>query len=193
MTRAGDGGESARAGPADMGETALWSCGTLGKVHGLHGELYLNLAPRGLDYLDLGTRFYVAPSSSAGGDADRLVPCVVTRAGGTDRRPLVRLDLASTREQAAAVQGAELFAAGGDLDLLPHYRVGDLVGLKVETVSGRLLGEVADVVESPAHEVLDIRTPEGGSQLVPLVDELVTLEGDVLRVVDGLLDDPDES
>ncbi len=92
-----------------------------------------------------------------------------------------------------AIQGAELLAAGGDLDRLPHYRVGDLVGLRVETASGRVLGEVADVVESPAHELLDIRTPGGGSQLVPLVDELVTLDDGVLRVVDGLLDDPDEA
>ena len=89
----------------------------------------------------------------------------------------------------------ELFAAGEALDDLPHYRVGDLIGLRVETASGRHLGEVADVVESPAHEILDIRTPDGGSQLVPLVDELVSVdhEAGLLRVVDGLLDEPGQA
>ena len=67
-----------------------------------------------------------------------------------------------------------------------------MLGLRVETVSGSLLGEVADVIESPAHEIVQIRTPDGGSQLVPLVDELVSVdkEAGMLRVVDGLLDEP---
>lgn len=177
-----------------MTETGLWSCGVLGKVHGLHGELYLNLSPDGLERLRRGERFFVAPAGAPAEGAERLLPCAVTRVGGTDQRPLVRLDLAASREAALAIQGAELLAAGGELDQLPHYRVSELLGLPVETVSGRPLGEVADVLESPAHEIVEIRTPDGGSQLVPLVDALVTLdeEAGVLRVVDGLLDESGE-
>jgi 16S rRNA processing protein RimM len=175
------------------GASALWACGVLGKVHGLRGELYLNLAPGGLDRLNRGAEFYLGdrdPHAPEG--AERLVPCAVTRKGGTDQRPLVLLDLAATREAAVALQGRELFAVGGDLDADPHYRVGDLLGLPVETASGRPLGEVSDVLETPAHEVLEVRAPDGASVLVPLVDELVTLDAEsgVLRVVDGLLDEP---
>jgi ribosomal 30S subunit maturation factor RimM len=178
-----------------MGTSGLWSCGILGKAHGLHGELYLNLSPGGLEYLCSGTRFYVAGEELPTGGAERLVPCAVTRVGGTDQRPLVRLDLAPTREAALAVQGAELFAAGEELDRLPHYRVGDLVGLRVETSAGRYVGDVVDVIQAPAHEILDILTPDGGSQLVPLVDELVSVddEAGVLRVRDGLLDEPEDT
>jgi 16S rRNA processing protein RimM len=178
-----------------MSAGGLWACGILGKAHGLRGELYLNLSPGGLEYLRLGTRFFVAaPGRPEDKGAERLVPCAVTRAGGTDRRPLVRLDLAATREEAVAIQGGELFAAGAELDALPHYRVGDLIGLRVETVSGVHLGEVADIVEAPAHEIVEIRAPGGGSRLVPLVEELVSVDEDgVLRVVDGLLDEPDET
>jgi 16S rRNA processing protein RimM len=167
-------------------ESALWSCGVLGKVHGLRGQLYLNLAPGGLDRLELGERFYV---SEEGAGEPR--PCAVTRAGGTDRRPLVLLDLASTREQAIALQGRELLAAGAELDALPHYRVGDLLGRPVRTASGRLVGEVRDVIESPAHEILAVRAPNGADVLIPLVDELLSLEDDGLVVVDGLLDEPE--
>jgi 16S rRNA processing protein RimM len=170
----------------------LWACGILGKVHGLRGELYLNLAPRGLEHLSLGERFYVAREDdqvSQGGD--KLIPCEVVRVGGTDQRPLVRLDLASTRSDAIALQGCELFASGGKLDALPYYKIGALVGLRVETAAGRLLGEVSDVIETPAHEVLEVRTPAGASVLVPLVEELVDVDEDarVARVVDGLLDE----
>jgi 16S rRNA processing protein RimM len=175
---------------------ALWACGILGKVHGLRGELYLNLSPDGLDHLSMGADFYVArPDPVAPEGAERLVPCAVTRAGGTDQRPLVRLDLASTREAAIALQGMELLAAGGELDALPFYRVGDLIGLRVETAAGRLLGEVSDVLEAPAHEILQVRAPDGASLLLPLVEELVSVDAEagVLRVVDGLVEAPAEA
>lgn len=168
-----------------MPDSTLWSCGTLGKVHGLKGELYLNLSPGGLERLELGERFYVA-----GEGAGEPRPCAVTRAGGTDRRPLVLLDLATDRDAAVALQGFELLAAGGELDEQPHYRVGDLLGLPVRTASGRAIGEVRDVLEAPAHEILAVRAPDGADVLIPLVDELLTLDGDALIVVDGLLEEP---
>jgi 16S rRNA processing protein RimM len=158
----------------------------LGKVHGLRGELYLNLAPGGLERLELGERYYVAEEG-----AGEPRPCAVTRVGGTDRRPLVLLDLAATREQAILLQGCELLAAGDELDQQPHYRVGDLLGLSVRTASGRPVGEVRDVLETPAHEILVVQAPDGPDVLIPLVDELLSLEGDALVVVDGLLDEPE--
>lgn len=178
-----------------MSTRGLWACGILGKVHGLRGELYLNLSPEGLEHLRMGADFYVArPDQDAPEGAERLVPCAVTRAGGTAQRPLVRLDLAQTREAAIALQGMELLAAGGELDALPFYRVGDLIGLRVETAAGRLLGEVSDVLEAPAHEILQVRAPDGASLLLPLVEELVSVDAEagVLRVVDGLVDAPAE-
>jgi 16S rRNA processing protein RimM len=172
----------------------LWACGTLGKVHGLCGELYLNVAVDGFDHLSRGSEFFLAyPAGQTPEGAEQLVPCVVTRAGGTVQRPLVRLDLASTREEAIALQGCELLAAGGELDELPQYLVGDLLGLRVETASGRLLGEVEEVLENPAHEILQIRTPAGSELLIPLVEELVEVDGEagVARVVDGLIEEPE--
>jgi len=175
--------------------SGLWACGILGKVHGLRGELYLNLSPEGLEHLRMGADFYVArPDPDAPEGAERLTPCAVTRAGGTAQRPLVRLDLAQTREAAIALQGMELLAAGGELDALPFYRVGDLIGLRVETAAGGLLGEVSDVLEAPAHEILQVRAPDGASLLLPLVEELVSVDAEagVLRVVDGLVEAPAE-
>jgi ribosomal 30S subunit maturation factor RimM len=158
-----------RGAVPDGGDTR-WVCGTLGKVHGLQGELYLNLAPGGLAYLEAGERFFV--NDEKGGEAR---PCAVTRVGGSDRRPLVRLDEAASREAAIALQGLTLLASGGPLEDLPHYRAGDLLGRTArEEGSGVELGEVVDVLSSPAHEILELRPPEGGAAvLVPLVDELV--------------------
>jgi len=173
-----------------MSTPGRWACGILGKAHGLRGQLYLNLAPDGLQRLTLGTSFSIAGKDPAApGGAERVIPCVVERVGGTDQRPLVRLDLAQTREAAIALQGMELLASGAELEALPHYRVGDLLGLRVETASGGLLGEVSDVLEAPVHEILQVKTPDGSPLLLPLVDEVVTVADGVLRVVDGFLED----
>lgn len=164
-----------------------WACGTLGKVHGLRGEMYLNLAPDGLVYLEGGERFFVSDEKGGG---ER--PCAVTRAGGDDARPLVTLDLAATREAAIALQGLTLLASGGVLDDLPHYRVGDLLGRVVrEQGTGVEIGEVVDVLAGPAHDVLELRPPGGGpSVLVPLVEELVWEDGESgLTVRAGLLEE----
>ncbi len=153
----------------------------------MHGELYLNPAPGGSEYLGLGDRFYLSAPDEEG----ELTPCAVTRVGGTDVRPLLLLDLATSREQAIALQGRELLASGDALDAVPHYRLGDLIGMSVETAAGRPLGTIEDVVQTPAHELLEIRSPNGLTLLVPLVDELVTIDSAaaMARVVDGLLDE----
>ena len=146
----------------------------------------MNPAPGGTGYLDLGEVFYVVPPNDAGTD---LTPCDVTRVGGTDQRPLVRISLAETRGEAIALQGWELVASGSKLDALPHYTLGELMGKPVETTGGRELGLVIDIVQTPAHEVVEIETPAGDTLLVPLVDELISLDADrgVLLVADGLL------
>ena len=61
----------------------------------------------------------------------------------------------------------------------------------MRTASGRVVGEVRDVLEAPAHEILAVRAPDGGDVLIPLVDALISLQDGVLTVVDGLLDEPE--
>ena len=173
-----------------MSASGLWTCGTLGKAHGLRGELYLNPAPGGAEYLDLGEEFFLARPTDEP-DETPPTPCRATRVGGTDLRPLVMTNLATTREEAISLQGCELLARGASLDAIPHYTVGELMGLPVETESGHVVGTITDVIQGPSHEVLEVETPSGAGVLIPLVDELVSLDDEdgVLRVVDGLLDD----
>ena len=161
----------------------LWPCGTLGRPHGLHGELYLELLPDGLHYLAAGEEFFVV--SEGGGEPSSVR---VSRAGGDDRHPLLRLEGVETREQVAAFSGRLLAAAGGDLDDIPAWRVGDLIGLRADC-GGRDLGVVTDVMQAVASDILKIEAPGSEAVLVPLVDELVQvdLEAGLLHVRDGLL------
>ena len=161
----------------------LWACGTLGKAHGLHGELYVNLAPGGWDYLQNGESFFIYDEG-----ADTPRPVELELVGGTDRRPLVRLAAVESREAALAFVGRTLLAAGGDLDERPFYRVSELLGLRV-VCGGRELGEVTDVLSTPANEVLEVSDADGGKLLLPLKDEVLTVDLDarVAHVVVGFV------
>jgi 16S rRNA processing protein RimM len=160
----------------------LWAFATVGRAHGLRGEFYLDLLPGGLDYLGRGSSFLI----DRGGEA---VPVRFERTGGTDRRPLARLDLATTIDEARALHGALLYAQGDELDDgVEHYLVSELVGLRV--LSGETeLGEVREVLMNPAHDILEIGGEGRVTVLVPLVKELVEVDRErrVVIVREGLL------
>jgi len=160
-----------------------WVCGTLGRAHGLTGELYLDLAPRGLDCLTRGERFFLAKEG-----VDGSAPVRLERTGGTDRRPLVRLEGVGSRDEAIAVQGSVVLAASPALDEGDTWAVSSLLGRRV-LVGDRELGVVVDVLMGAAHDILQIRSADEREHLVPFVGELVEVDDEtgVLRVREGLL------
>jgi 16S rRNA processing protein RimM len=140
--------------------------GRIGRTHGLDGSVYLE-GHGGVVPLRAGTRVMVG---------DR--PATVAARRGVERRPIVRFDLASTREQAEALRG-QLVAI--DSAQLPQTEPGeyfhvDLIGCEV-VAGDRRLGEVVEVFEYPANDVLDVR--DGEQQiLIPFAEDAL-LEVDV--------------
>jgi len=135
--------------------------GRVGRPHGLDGSVHLT-GHGGVVPLPPGTAVEV------GGR-----PGTIAASKGTAERPLVRFDLASTREEADALRGLEVTV---DSALLPEadedefFHV-DLIGCEVVEAGARL-GEVTDVLEYPANDLLEVRSEEG-TRLVPFVDEVV--------------------
>ena len=162
----------------------LWACGTVGRAHGLSGEFYLDLLPHGLDGLDGGESFFIERPST-----NEPQPVALARAGGTDRRPLVRLAGVDSREAATALHGAVILASGTGLDEgVDHYPVSDLLGARVVT-GDHELGVVTEVLMNPAHDILQIDSADGKRTLVPFVAELVEVDREhrLLTVREGLL------
>jgi len=164
--------------------SGLWACGTVGRAHGLAGEFYLDLLPNGLACLNGGERFFLERP-----DSTEPRPVVLTRAGGTDLRPLVRLDGVDSREAATGLHGAVVLASGAGLDEgVDHYPVSELLGARV--VSGGVeLGVVTEVLMNPAHDILQIEAADGSRTLVPFVAELVEVDRErrLVTVREGLL------
>jgi 16S rRNA processing protein RimM len=149
--------------------------GRAGRPHGLAGAFVVEHASDAPERFAVGARLY------AGGEPVEVVES--KRAGGG--RLVIRLDRPVPRGTALEVDRAALPPPEEDA-----YYVFQLVGLTVEEEGGRVLGRVAEVVNAPANDVLEL---DSGLAL-PLVGDCVRevdIEGGRIRVAPGYAEPPD--
>ena len=103
---------------------------------------------------------------------------------------LVDLEGIVDRELAASLRGSELVLDREELDSPDEeeFYVGDLVGLQAYDETGKRIGSVADVLETPAHEILFVRDDVKPSEhYVPFTHEHVpTVDPEGGRIVINL-------
>jgi 16S rRNA processing protein RimM len=102
---------------------------------------------------------------------------------------LVDLRGIEDRDLAASLRGSELLLDREELDAPDEeeFYVDDLVGLAVYDEAGTPIGRIADVLETPAHEILMIRDDEMAERYVPFTREHVpTIDPEAGRVVVNL-------
>lgn len=135
--------------------------GRVGRPHGLDGAFKLE-GHGGAVPLQAGTTITVGGRS-----------VVIAERRGTDERPILRLGIASTREAAEELRGAEVSVS---TDTLPEpdedeYFHIDLIGCEVFS-GARLLGTVTTVHAYPANDVLEL-AGQDGVVLVPFAADVV--------------------
>ncbi|MFQ6554088.1 ribosome maturation factor RimM [Aestuariibius insulae] len=132
-----------------------------------------------------------APLETA--DGNTFAQIVLT--GRTKNALTARIDGITTKEEADALKGVELFAPR---DRLPpadddEYYYSDLVGLSVFDTGGELIGEVRSVQNHGASDLIEIQLPgTSATVLVPFTKAVVpTVDLEAGRLVadppDGLL------
>jgi 16S rRNA processing protein RimM len=94
------------------------------------------------------------------------------RSGGCAVFSLKGID---TEEEATELVGARVFVRREELPPPgeDEYYVADLVGCEVQDADGVPIGRVADVVNGPAHDWLEIRLAGGGESLLPAVSAFI--------------------
>lgn len=141
--------------------------GRIARAHGLRGQVIVNLEtdfPE--ERFQPGAELFV----ERGG---RVEPLTVTTVRFHRDRPVIGLRGVESMTAADALAGLELRVPVNALAALPDgvfYRH-DLIGCRVETMSGRDLGVVADVEGSMAGSRLVI-DGSGGEVLIPLAAEI---------------------
>jgi 16S rRNA processing protein RimM len=152
--------------------------GKIGRPHGLDGSLHVD-GHGGVVPLGPGTRVEVGGRSA-----------LIVARKGTPERPIVLLDLATDRDGAEALRGAEVTVPAEALPMTEEdeYFHVDLVGCAVRAGS-RELGRVHGVLAYPANDVLDVRADDTAEPvLIPFVDDVV-LRVDVSERVVAIRED----
>ena len=136
--------------------------GVVGGPHGVHGTVKVKAIGSGRHLREgleplIGDRRYR-----------------INRARPTPKGLLVDLDGIEDRSAVAALRGQELALDRHELDDLEdeEFYVGDLVGMRAYGTSGEDFGEVVEVIETPAHEIL-VLEDEYGQRYVPFTLEHV--------------------
>jgi len=160
----------APGGPPEPFDPETVVLGTVGKPHGVTGEIWLR------------------PHNAGGRSFEGLREITLVKDGvatlhtivglrPTPEGALARLAGVTTREAAAALTLAEVRARRADLPPLApgEFYVGDVVGCAVVHESGRALGVVASTFWNGAHDVMIVEGPgtPPTEELIPLVPRFV--------------------
>lgn len=151
--------------------TAAWDdlvvVARVARPHGRRGEVILNLDtdfPE--ERFKPGNRLLVRRGTA-------VAPLVIRSVWFMRNRPVVGFDGVESIDDAETLAGAELRIPSEELAALPpgmfyHH---DLLGCRVETTGGAVVGDVIAVEGSGAASRLVVRTPTG-EDLIPLVDDM---------------------
>lgn len=149
--------------PTSADAEPMLSAGWIGKHHGLDGTFHVT-RPRG-------------PLLTAGATVtvDGVARKIVHR-GGTDARPLLRLEGIDHITAVEPLRGKDLFVPRSVLPPLENdeFWPDELVGITVRSTGGAVVGEVANVLVLPSCDVIEVRRPgDAPDLLVPMHQEAV--------------------
>ncbi|MDP9257244.1 MAG: ribosome maturation factor RimM [Actinomycetota bacterium] len=136
--------------------------GLIGRAHGLGGAFRV---------VGAAEWFTFAPGSTLLLDGH---PRALLSVAGTQQSPILEIEGVTSREQALALLGHQLELRASDAPAPEDdaFWVRDLVGMRARC-GERELGEVTDVLERPANDVLVLRLADGREHLVPFTREAV--------------------
>jgi 16S rRNA processing protein RimM len=151
--------------------------GLIGRAHGLAGAFRI---------VGAAEWYAFAPGATLLVDGE---PRALLSVAGTQQSPIVEIAGVSSREEAAALLGhpLELRASEAPAPAEDAFWVRDLVGMTARC-GERELGEVTEVLERPANDVLVLRLTDGREHLVPFTREAVPgvdVAGRVLQLAEA--------
>ncbi|MBC7246558.1 MAG: 16S rRNA processing protein RimM [Actinobacteria bacterium] len=171
--------------PRGGGESDLVIAGRVLKPYGILGWVKVEVLSSNPRRFASGNSFILE-----GEEGRKLVLRETKRTTGA---LLARFDGVETREEAKALAGRHLMITPQQMGEAPEgaYWEHDLLSLRVFTTQGRFLGEVVEVMETGANDVLVVRGER--ECLIPMIGEVVMeidLEEEKITInpMPGLLD-----
>ena len=152
-------------------------------AHALKGELRVRWLGDGPENLLSADSIWLAESRSDAG-----APVYEVRAVGAGRSGEVRLKLDGVDDRTAAeeLRGRMVLVDASQLAPLAdgEFYWHELIGFRVETLEGVEVGEVTEIWDTGAHDLLVVRSESGAQSLIPTAREIMKdVEADARRIV----------
>lgn len=151
--------------------------GRVRRPHGVGGEVRVAVDSDNPDRFKEGSVLHARPSPwGMAGQQDAVRRQLTIKAvRGDGELPIVAFKEVTAREEAEALAGCVLEVQSTELPGLSEdeFYPFDLVGLAVRDPEGTELGRVTQVLDYPAHGLLEIELMAGGMTLVPFVSAAV--------------------
>lgn len=161
--------------------------GTLGKTHGLKGELKFIPEITDTELFD-GLR-----TARIGGEDESAPPREIASLRGTASRLIIRFEGIDRIEDAQPLTGKSLLVPQDEFPPLPegeHYWF-EILGLEAYDDTGKFYGTVDEIIETGSNDVYVVR--EGSDEvLLPAIGDVIqSIDPEqnrlVFHVIDGLL------
>jgi 16S rRNA processing protein RimM len=172
-------------GSPEIGEPEFLVVGKLGKPHGIHGEIVMDVYTDFPERLTPGVSVWVGPQHQQ---------VRITNKRPHSRGMLLSFDGYQRREEVAALRNLLVFVRTANRPQLENgeYYHHQLLGMCVIDESGNKLGTLVYIHETGANDVYVVHDDSGAELLIPAIDPVVleiNLEHHQLhvRLLPGLL------
>lgn len=162
--------------------------GRITRAQGLRGELNVEPLTEAPERFSLLTRVTIEKSDGQAQMAE------IEKARVVKRRVILKLRTVSNRTEAEALHGALITIPRQECLQLEDgsYYIFELIGLRVVTDAGAVVGELTDVLDLPANDVYVVQA-ETREYLIPAIAEVikkVDLDSGLMIInpIEGLLD-----
>lgn len=170
-------------------EKKLLEIGKIVNTHGLRGEVKIVPWTDTPDVFEDLTVIYIKNKSE-------YKPLNIESVRYQKNNLIVKFKEYSDINDILQYKNAVLYAERDDLGELPEgvYYIVDLIGLEVFTESGEKIGIIADVFNTGASDIYDVKRDGKKNLLLPVIDEVVKnvdIEGGkvIVNVMEGLDDE----
>jgi len=147
--------------------------GRIVRPHGIRGELIVEPYSETIRSLEAGSVVFIKSPEN---------PYTILALRNHRNRLILRIEGCEDREAAERFRGTELQIPTPDAEPLPEgvYYRWQILGLTVKEDTGRLLGTVAEILETGANDVYIVRGDDTRELLLPAIKDVI-LEVDLER------------
>lgn len=154
------------SGSSPPGEPEFLVVGKLGKPHGIHGEIVMDVYTDFPERLEVGVVVYIGPQHK---------PIQIARRRPHPRGLMLSFEGFQSREAVADLRNLLVQVPTADRPALPdgEYYQHQLLGLQVIDEGGLELGLVTAIIETGANDVFVVKDKEGSEVLIPDIEPVI--------------------